>query len=325
MDYKIFETLYKSEKISEDSFKKISSARSGPISLEWEIKSVLYLSIISLTWALAVIIYDNIETLGHAFVVTLIGLITFATLFYGLKMKSKYSWNKTENPKHLYDYIVLLGALSLITFIAYLQFRYELFGTKYGLASFITLVLLFLASYIFDHIGILSLAISNLALWLGITVTPKQLFLKGEYKTFDLILTGILLAMVLLVIGELSRTYKRKSHFRFTYLNFGVHLGFISILSAMFNLNNIVIWLLLLMIFTSLILFNAYKEKSFYFLMISSGYFYIGFSYFFISRTELFSFENDNALYLILFYFIVTSISLVFALIFLNKKLNEHL
>lgn len=325
MNFKIFQTLHQEGKISNESFDKILIKQKSPISLELEIKSILYLSIIVFTYSLATLAYKNIDTIGHAFIITIIGLISAASFYYGFKFKSGFTSAKAEGVSHLYDYIVLLGALSLITFIAYLQFKYEIFGTRYGLATFITMSLLFLSAYIFDHIGILSLAISNLALWLGITVTPKHLLLTGDFKTFDLVYTGITLAVLLIIVGEFSKRLNFKAHYRFTYINFGVHLGFISILSGLFNSGNYYIWFVYLILFAAIIFIRAFKEKSFYFITIATGYFYIGLSYFFIQQIDRFSFTNDTPIYLILFYFIITSVALVFALIHLNKKLNERI
>ena len=325
MNYKIFQALHQKGSISNESFEKISFNNKAPVSLEWEIKSVLYLSIIVFTYSLATLAYKNIDTIGHAFIISIIGLICFASFYYGFKFKHRFTYAKAEWVSHLYDYIVLLGALSFVTFIAYLQFRYEIFGTRYGLATFITMSFLFVAAYVFDHKGILSLAISNLALWLGITVTPKRLLFNGDFKTFDLVYTGIILAVLLITAGELSKRFNFKAHYRFTYMNFGIHLGLISILSGLFNSQNNFIWLIYLFGFAVIIFINAYKEKSFYFITVATGYFYIGLSYFFIKQIELFSFTSDIPIYLVLFYFIITCVALVFALIHLNKKLNERI
>ncbi len=325
MDYKILEFLHHEGKIGNKSFDNIAKKRKSPISLELEIKAALYLSIIVFTYCLGLLAYKNIDTIGHTVIISTIGIITVASFYYGLKNKKPFQYEKSESVSNLYDYIVLLGALSFIIFVAYLQFKYEVFGTKYGLATFITMCVLFAAAYIYDHIGILSLAISNLALWLGITVTPKKLLLNGDFKTFSLVITAILLSVVLLGIGEYSKRFKFKPHFRFTYLNFGVHIGFISILSGLFNLNYFIIWFLALLIISILSFMEAYKEKSFYFIVIITGYFYIGLSYSFIRLMDTNIFRNEADLYIMLFYFIITSIALVFGLIHLNKKLNERI
>ncbi|MDQ6764326.1 MAG: hypothetical protein M3015_17115 [Bacteroidota bacterium] len=65
----------------------------------------------------------------------------------------------------MFDYILLFGCLSLLTFVGYLQFEYNVFGNKWGLATFIPMVVLFMAAYYFDHLGVLILAIVNLAAW----------------------------------------------------------------------------------------------------------------------------------------------------------------
>lgn len=324
MDFKILDELHKSGEIGDDSYKRISLKSKGPVSLEFEIKTLLYLSIILFTYTLGTLAYRNIDTIGHTVIISVIGIICLASFIYSYKFKPKFSNIKVQSISHLYDYIVLLGALSMITFFAYLQFRYEFFGTKYGLASFITMSILFFAAYIFDHIGVLSLAITNLALWMGITITPKSLLLKLEFKSFELVTTGLFLAAILIVAGELSKRFNFKAHFRFTYLNFGVNVAFISLLYGLFNYTPTLMWFLFLIIATIALFIVAVRERSFYFSVLITGYFYIGLSYYFISLTDYIT-RGENQMYIVLFYFIFTAIALIFFLIHLNKKLNERI
>ena len=69
-----------------------------------------------------------------------------------------------------------LAALLLLTFITYLQVQYNVFGDRFGLATFIPMIILFYCAYYFDHLGVLSMAVANLAAWMGIAVTPLKYF-----------------------------------------------------------------------------------------------------------------------------------------------------
>ena len=127
-------------------------------------------------------------------------------------------------PNAYFDYILLLGCLTLLTFITYLQVQYTAFGESYGLATFIPMVILFVCSYYFDHLGVLSLAITNLAAWMGVAVTPLKIFKANNFEDAQIIFAGLLLGTVLVLLAHLSKTRKLKEHFSFTYLNFGMNV-----------------------------------------------------------------------------------------------------
>ncbi len=76
----------------------------------------------------------------------------------------------------------LTGCLLLLTFVGYIQFQYNVFGNRWGLAAFIPMVILFITAYYFDHLGVLIIAIANLATWIGITVTPLKILKENDFN-----------------------------------------------------------------------------------------------------------------------------------------------
>ncbi|MBK7937893.1 MAG: hypothetical protein IPJ82_12740 [Lewinellaceae bacterium] len=82
----------------------------------------------------------------------------------------------------------------------YWQYQYNVFGEKYGLATFIPMVLFFGTAYSFDNRGVLSLAVTMLASWVGITVTPMELLSKNDFNSLTIINTGVFLGILLAVI-----------------------------------------------------------------------------------------------------------------------------
>jgi hypothetical protein len=80
------------------------------------------------------------------------------------------------------------------------------------------------------------------------------------------------------------------------------------------------LWMLLLFLFGFLIYRDAFKNKSFYFLLLVILYSYIGFSSIIV---RLFTQNPESAaISLVLMYFIGSGIGLIFLLISLNKKLK---
>ena len=116
---------------------------------------------------------------------------------------------------------------------------------------------------------------------------------------------------------------KIKEHFDFTYANFGTHLLFISCLAAMFHFESIyLLWFLLLVGITFYFYTRAITQKSFYLLLISTLYAYIGISYVVIRLLAGINSYDIGLVYLGIFYFIGSGIGLALFLIKTNKKIK---
>jgi hypothetical protein len=101
-------------------------------------------------------------------------LISAGSFYYCVYKKQPFSFNKAAAPNSFFDYVLLLACLTFIIFIGYIQYQYKIFGDRYGLATFFPMLVLFVSAYYFDHLGILSMAITNLGAWVGLTVTPLK-------------------------------------------------------------------------------------------------------------------------------------------------------
>jgi len=170
MDQDLFKKWHAEGLISDNALHKVQAVENNRLfSLHWELKTLLYLGIILLSGGLGVLVYRNIDTIGHQAVLAFIALVCAGCYFYCFRSKNPWSPGKVPAPNPFFDYVLLLGCLAMITFIGYLQFQYNVFGQRYGLAAFIPMLILFASAYYFDHLGILSLAITNLAAWMGLS------------------------------------------------------------------------------------------------------------------------------------------------------------
>lgn len=323
MNILFFEKLYADGLLSEPSLQKIKSAPVNNVfSLHWEIKIILYLGVLLLSSGIGILVYKNIDTIGHQAILLFIAIISTGSFYYCFKKKLAFSLQKVASPNSFFDYILLLGCLTFLLFLGYLQFKYTVFGNRFGLATFIPMVVLFFTAYYFDQLAILSLAITNLAAWAGLVVTPSKILSENDFSSHSLIITALLLGFALMVAGRLSKSKNIKAHFDFTFSNFGVHILYIACLAAMFNfIIPPIIWLLIMGGISYFVYLKAVKENSFYFLLILTLYLYSG-----LSRIifDMISFRNEGALYLIFSYFIVSAIGLVMLLLKMNKKLKSY-
>lgn len=326
MDLPLLNKLRNEGLISAESFEK-TKERSGNklLSIHWELKTLLYLDVMLLAGGLGILVYKNIDSIGHQAILLFIALVCIASFVFCFKYKLPFSVHKTPSPNSFFDYVLLLGCLMLITFIAYLQFQYNVFGSRYGMASFVPMIVLFFTAYYFDHLGILSMAITNLAAWLGFTVTPLGLLRENDFNSDTLIYTGIALGILLLVMAFITDKKGLKKHFAFTYNNFGLNVFFISCLAAIFSFDaSYLLWFFILSGGAFYIYKKAFFEKSFYFLLMCTIYSYIAISSVVVRLLIMSSSLDEGMIYIGLLYFIISAIVLAFFLIKSNKKLKAN-
>lgn len=320
----IYETLKEEGTISPESYEKLcEKQRNSLFSLHWELKTLLYLGVMMLSTGLGVLIYKNIDTIGHQAILALIAAICGGCFYYCFKHKKPFSKELVKVPNAMFDYLVLLACLSFLTFTGYLQFQYQVFGTHYGMATFIPMVVLFYVAYEFDHLGVLSIAIANLAVWMGVSVTPGRLLSNGNFDNQTIIYTYLLLGLILLLAGFFTDRFNFKKHFRFSYLHFGIHISFIALLFGYFNnydSNITIVWLLGLFGLAFYLYLDALRHQSFYFVLLVILYSYLAISMLVFRFLD--GMNNTGGLYLLCLYFIVSATALILRIVRLNKQMK---
>lgn len=170
------------------------------------------------------------------------------------------------------------------------------------------------------------MGITALCAWIGITVTPLDLLSKNDFSGDHIIYTALLIGIVLMLVVYISNERNIKEHFIFTYLNFAANIMFIAALSGIFITEFSLIYLLILGVLVYYFIRYARNNKSFYFLLVSVIYGYIGFTW------ELFRLLDLAGLYLAfsmlgLVYFIVSCLLIIKFLKGYKKflKADDHL
>jgi hypothetical protein len=328
MNIPLFEKLHGESLINDASFEKIKNDPSNKLfSVHWEIKTLLYLGVLMLTGGLGILVYKNINTIGHQAILAFIIAVSIGSFTYCVMNKLPFSTEKVASPNSFFDYILLLACLTFIIFIAYTQYQYNIFGDRYGLATFFPMIVLFFAAYYFDHLGILSLAITNLGAWLGLTVTPVKILESNDFNSLRIIGTGLFLGLLLIVIEWGSIQKNIKKHFAPTYANFGMHLLFISCLAGMFQSDHkYIYWLFLLAAIVYYFYRRAMQQNSFYFIVVTTLYAYIGISFvvcqLLFASSSPFGDDSMGLIYLAFFYFIISGIAMLSFLMKTNKKIK---
>ena len=317
MKISLADKLLETDLISESEHGNI--VKEQPLSVHWDLRSLLYLGVLLLTTSLGILIYKNIDSIGHDVLLIIIAVLMMACFVWCFKNAKGYTPSKINTTSIWSDYILLAGCLLLLTLVAYLQFQYQFFGNRFGLALFIPMVILFIAAYYFDHIGVLSLAITNLAAWAGIAITPTKLLQNNDFSEEKVMFIGLALGVFLIALAMLSESRKIKAHFSFTYKNFGINLFFISMLSILFYYENLYLLIFLIFCAATFLIYKICINSSTYLLVMSVLYFYICISYVVI---RLLSIDSEAALYSIVLYFILSGIGLIMVFKSLHKKIK---
>lgn len=271
---KLFDKNY----ISQDQFNLIMAYRSLNIfSIHTELKVLLYLSVLMFTTGIGILVYQNIESIGHIAILSFILLTAIVCFYFCFKNSDGFKREETAFKNPIFDYLVLTATILSCTFIGYLQYQYHTFGTHYGIATLIPTIIGFFCAYYFDNKSVLSIAITGLAAYVGVTVSPKSILNAEMYQTTTLSYSGIVLGTVLLLWTLYASRSNLKSHFNLIYLTFSINLICIGCITNLFELY----WpIFAVMLALSVFYFYtiSYKISSILLFVFAILYAYIGFN-----------------------------------------------
>lgn len=246
-----------------------------PLSVHWELRLLLYAGILLFNAGLGIIIYENIDTIGHQAIIAVIALLTAACFYYTYRKSLPYSPEEVVNSNKFQEYALLLGCVSFLALEGYLQYQFRLFGTHYGLAILIPTLLFFACAYRFDHRGVLSMAITGLASWLGLTIAPLSVLSGNDLTDLKILAPAIILGTLLMLAGWLSEKFRIKKHFSYTYIFLGGNLAELAALSGLFEQADKMIYAILSLAFCCFFILRARQEQSLIFLLLGVIYTYI--------------------------------------------------
>jgi hypothetical protein len=233
------------------------------------------------TTGMGILIYENIGDIGHIVSIIALCVLTIVCFWYVFKHAVAYSNEQVTSPNPYYDYIVLLGSLLFISVQGYLQFQYAILDENLGFSTLITAAFFFYIAYRFDHLGILSLAITALASFWSISVSPQKWYSGDFFSESNLHITAIIFSVVVTLIALLLDRKSIKKHFTFTYLNFCMLIFFVATIVGLFEDEN---WfgIYQLLIYGGCVFtwYMARWKKSFLFLLYAFIAAYIGTTYF---------------------------------------------
>lgn len=312
----ILQAFVQAGAVSEEQANLIAQQqKTRPLSIHDELRLLLYGGIVLTTSAVGVLIYREIDRIGHLAVIISLGLGTAGLFLYAFKNRKPFSWSSAGQNTSLPDYALLLACCLFLVLEGYLMSQYNFLENRYGIAALIPAVLFFPLAYIFDHRGVLSMAITALASWAGLSAAPLSVFSRNDFHDQHLVNTAIALGAALVAAGLWSEKQNRKSHFAFTYLLFGLNLAVIASMVAMMADQWPVLYALVATAVSVLMVMYARQSRSYIFLLLGTVYAYIIITYWLFHATP-------NAEVLIIYYFMLSSGGVIVFLLNVKKILG---
>jgi hypothetical protein len=315
--------------ITENQYQEIKTYRNLNIfSLNAELKFFLYLSVLLFTSGIGVLIYKNIDTIGHIAILSILFILICVCFYYCFKNSKGFQKEETVFEHPVLEYLVLAGNILTCIFIGYLQFQYEAFGTHYGLATLIPTVVSFCCAYYFDNKSVLTIAITGLAAYIGLSVTPQDLLNNNNfYADQSLSYSAIMLGVLLILWTVYSSRIQLKTHFNIIYLIFALHIISIATISNLIN-DYTGIWLLFAFILAALSFYfykisHELRAISLYVFMIV--YAYVGFNIILFRIFESVDFSDIWMLFVFMLpaYFIGSIVLFIKLIKKFNKEIAE--
>jgi hypothetical protein len=209
--------------------------RTRPVSVHHELRALLYVGILLLTSGLGLLIYEHYDQIGDVAIVGGMAALCVASFGFAWRNRPPLSAGQALSRSTFGDYALLLACLLFLSLEGYAQYRFQVFGTRYGLATFLPAVLFLGLAYRFDHRGVLSMGLTALASWVGLTVRPLELRLRTNFFDEKTVWAAIGLGTLLIGAAIWLERRRIKAHFTDTVLTFAGNLLLIALLAGVFN------------------------------------------------------------------------------------------
>src|SRR5579884_1585011 len=157
-------------------------SRGEPFSLFLELNILLYAGVLAFAAGLAWTVTTWSKQLGDLLVLTVLSAILAACFWYCFSRAPAWSPAQTSSPTAIFDYVLYLGCLVWSVELGYIENRFHVLAGKWDLYLLATAGLFFFLAYRLDNRFVLSLALSSLAGWFGLTISHWPSHQDATYR-----------------------------------------------------------------------------------------------------------------------------------------------
>ena len=285
-------------------------SRGEPFSLFLELNVLLYAGVLAFVAGLGWTVSTWSQQLGDVLVLSVLSIILAACFWYCFSRAPAWSPAETPAPSPIFDYVLYLGSLIWSLELAYIENRFHLLSGQWDLYLLATAGLFFFLAYRFDNRFVLSLALSSLAGWFGLTISHRWAHEDAAYRQY-----ALLYCLLVGVGGVVLQRRGLKPHFFGTYLNIVANILFWAVLSGVFERENYGLWFLALLIACGASLGWGLTRRQFAFVAYAAVYGYVG-----VSSLILRGVNDDTALFS---YFVVSGVAMLVLLVYIGRRLGR--
>jgi hypothetical protein len=287
-----------------------SRSRGEPFSLFLELNVLLYAGVLAFVAGLGWTVTTWSQQLGDVLVLIVLSTILAACFWYCFSRSPAWSRTEIPAPSPVFDYVLYLGALVWCVELTYLEKRFHVLSGQWDLYLLVTAGFFFFLSYRFDNRFVLSLALSSLAGWFGLTISHWPSHQDSAYRSY-----ALLYCVVVGVGGVLLQHCGLKPHFCSTYLNIMANVMFWALLSGVFERQSYDLWFLSLLIACAASLAWGLTRRQFAFVAYAAIYGYVGVSSILIREIK------DETF--VLGYFVITAVAMLVMLVQIARRFGR--
>jgi hypothetical protein len=304
-------------KISSEQYAHLAGlSRQEPFSLFIELNILLYAGVLAFVAGLGWTVTTWSQQLGDVLVLTILSTILAASFSYCFSRAPVWSVAETPAPSPILDYVLYLGSLVWSLELAYTENRFHVLSGQWDLYLLATAILYFYLAYRFDNRFVLSLALSSLAGWFGLTVSHWSAWDWSAHQDDVYRRYALLYCLVVGVSGALLQRRGLKPHFFGTYLNIVANVLFWALLSGVFNRQGYGLWFLALLIACAASLAWGLSRRQFAFVAYAAVYGYVG-----VSSLVLRGLDGESAT---LAYFVFSGVAMLVVLVQIGRRFGRQ-
>ena len=282
-------------------------SRGEPFSVFVELNILLYAGVLAFIAGLGWTVVTWSKQMGDVLVLASLSAMLIASLWYCFSRAAAWSPAETPSPSLLFDYVLYLGSLVWSVELSYIETRFHLLSGQWDLYLLSTAGLFFLLAYRFDNRFVLSLALSALAGYFGLTISHLPRQQDAAYRQY-----AIVYSVLIAAAGVACERRRLKPHFFGTYLNIAANVLFWAVLSGVFQSEGYGIWLVCLLAACAASLAWGLKRRQFSFIAYAAIYGYVGVSAVLL-RTSVPVFG----------YFLMTGVAMIVGLLHLARRFGR--
>ncbi len=278
-----------------------------PFSLFLELNIILYAGVLAFVGGLGWTVTTWSRQLGDVLVLFLLSAMLAACGWYCFSRAPAWTPRETASPNLIFDYVLYLGALIWSVELAYLEQRFHVLSGQWDDYLLATAGLFLFLAYRFDNRFVLSLALSSLAGWFGLTISHWPSHQDSAYRQ-----SAILYSLIVGGAGAALGWRGLKPHFFGTYLNIAANVLFWALLSGVFDRQGYGGWLLFLLAVCGASLAWGIRQRQFSFVAYAAVYGYIG-----VSAVLL---RGINSFEAVMSYFLFTGVGMLITLVVIARR-----